>query len=44
MMQYMEPKELRGDSQTDDQTECEVRQQIAGIIEVTGAIKTFSWT
>ena len=41
MMQYMEPKELRGDPQTDDQTEREVGQQITGIIELTGAIKWF---
>ena len=41
MMQYMEPKELRGDSQTDDQTEREVGQQMTGIIELTGAIKWF---
>ena len=41
MMQYVEPKELRGDPQTDDQTEREVGQQITGIIELTGAIKWF---
>lgn len=41
MMQYMEPKELRGDPQTGDKTECEVGQQMTGIIELTGAIKWF---
>jgi cold shock protein len=40
-MQQMEPKELRAGPQIDDQTECEVGQGIAGIIELTGAIKWF---
>jgi len=40
-MQQMEPKELRAGPQIDDQAECEVGQEIAGIIELTGAIKWF---
>jgi CspA family cold shock protein len=41
MMQQTEPKELRGSPQIDNQAECDVGHEIAGIIELTGSIKWF---